>query len=188
MPGIRRLLVAGATAALALGVVMSPSPATADVSKGYIDADPGAQNDFEDEATLWTGSRYWNSNAVGVVQTILHAERILDTTDVDCAYGTTTANAVKTLQRRLGFTGSDVDGVVGPKTWARLDNRLVVGPVYNDSHEWIHYRTTGDWTRTKMFLRARVSDGTYFFRYYGLDAQADWKQALYRPLGGSACR
>ncbi|MBX9397156.1 peptidoglycan-binding protein [Streptomyces sp. TRM72054] len=137
---------------------------------------------------MWPGSPYWNSNAVGVVQTILHAERILDTTDVDCAYGTTTANAVKTLQRRLGFTGSDVDGVVGPKTWARLDNRLVVGPVYNDSHEWIHYRTTGDWTRLRVFLRARVSDGTYFFRYWGLDAQSEWRQALYRPLGGSACR
>lgn len=188
MPGIRRLLVAGATAALALGVVMSPSPATADVSTGYIDADPGAQNDFEDEATLWPGSPYWNSNAVGVVQNILKAEYILDFTDVDCAYGTTTANAVKTLQRRLGFTGSDVDGVVGRKTWDRLDNRLVVGPAYNDSQEWIHYRTTSGSTWTKLFLRARVSDGTYFFRYWGLDNQAEWRQALYHPLGGSACR
>ncbi|MGW0828293.1 peptidoglycan-binding domain-containing protein [Streptomyces sp. NPDC002845] len=188
MPRIRRILVAGATAVLAFGVVTSPSPAAADVSIGYIDADPGAQNDFQDEATLWTGSQYWNSNAVGVLQNILDAEDLLDKTDIDCAYGGVTVSAVKTLQRRLGFTGADVDGVVGRMTWGRIDNRLVVGAAYSNSHEWIHYRTTIGSTRTKMFLRARTSHGTYLFRYWGIDTKADWKQALYRPLGGSACR
>jgi putative peptidoglycan binding protein len=36
-------------------------------------------------------------------------------------FGPLTFSAVKALQARNGFTGKDLDGVVGPKTWALLD-------------------------------------------------------------------
>lgn len=39
---------------------------------------------------------------------------------VDGDFGNNTANVVKEFQRRVGFRGSDVDGIVGPMTRARL--------------------------------------------------------------------
>ncbi|MER7665814.1 peptidoglycan-binding domain-containing protein [Streptomyces sp. NPDC096193] len=188
MSRISRTLIAGA-AALAFGITLNTSPAAASVSRGYIDENAGAQNDFSDEATLWSGSSYGNSNAVGVIQAILYAEFIFDAQDVDCAYGSDTTWGVEQLQKRLGFTGADVDGVVGAKTWAKLDDRLVEGSVYSDSMLNIQYRATNG-TTPNLFLRARHSGGTYMFKYYGgnFGGNAAWKQALYRSLSGSECR
>ena len=45
--------------------------------------------------------------------------------DVDGDFGPLTEAAVKQFQRR---TGREVDGVVGPKTWAALSNAVVPAP------------------------------------------------------------
>lgn len=42
----------------------------------------------------------------------------------DGDFGDETVAAVKAFQKRVGFTGEDVDGVVGPKTRAALDKAL----------------------------------------------------------------
>lgn len=42
---------------------------------------------------------------------------------VDGHYGIITQGAVRDYQRSNGFTGKDVDGIVGPKTWAKLYNQ-----------------------------------------------------------------
>jgi peptidoglycan hydrolase-like protein with peptidoglycan-binding domain len=187
MSRISRTIIASA-AALAFSISLNTSPAAASVSKGYIDENAGAQNDFSDEATLWSGSSYWNSNSVGVIQSILYAEDITSHLDVDCAFGSTTTWGVEQLQKRLGFTGNDVDGVVGPKTWRKLDDRLIEGSNYSDSMQRIQYRTTQGITYN-LFLRARISGGTYMFYYYGgyFGGSAGWKQALYRSLSGREC-
>jgi hypothetical protein len=39
---------------------------------------------------------------------------------VDGHYGIITQGAVRDFQRECGFTGKDIDGIVGPKTWAKL--------------------------------------------------------------------
>ncbi|MBX9397160.1 peptidoglycan-binding protein [Streptomyces sp. TRM72054] len=187
MPRISRTIIAGA-AALAFSITLNTSPAAASVSRGYIDENAGAQNDFSDEATLWSGSSYRNSNSVGVVQAILYAEYIINAVDVDCFYGSTTTWGVKELQKKLGFTGNDVDGVVGPKTWRKLDDRLIEGSIYSDSMRYIKYRATNG-TTPNLFLRARVSGGTYMFKYYGgyFGGNEGWKQALYSSLSGREC-
>lgn len=187
MSRITRTIIASA-AALAFSISLNTSPAAASVSKGYIDENAGAQNDFSDEATLWSGSPYGNSNSVGVIQSILYAEFIIDHVDVDCAFGSTTTWGVEQLQKRLGFTGNDVDGVVGPQTWRKLDDRLIEGSNYSDSMQHIQYRSTMGLT-TNLFLRARHSGGTYMFHYYGgyHGGSAGWKQALYRSLSGREC-
>ncbi|MFG3182126.1 peptidoglycan-binding domain-containing protein [Streptomyces nigra] len=187
MSRISRTIIASA-AALAFSITLNTSPAAASVGRGYIDANAGAQNDFSDEATLWSGSSYQNSNSVGVIQAILYAEFIIDAQDVDCVYGSVTTWGVKELQKKLGFTGNDVDGAVGPKTWDKLDDRLVEGSNYSDSMQYIKYRATNG-TSPNLFLRARVSGGTYMFKYYGglFGGNAGWKQALYRSLSGREC-
>jgi hypothetical protein len=42
---------------------------------------------------------------------------------VDGSFGPATAAAVMAAQRSFGFTGPDVDGKAGPKTWPKLFNR-----------------------------------------------------------------
>lgn len=41
--------------------------------------------------------------------------------ETDGDFGPTTRNAVIAFQKAVGFMGKDVDGMIGPKTWAALD-------------------------------------------------------------------
>jgi hypothetical protein len=42
---------------------------------------------------------------------------------IDKSYGPVTRSAVTAFQHAAGFTGADLDGAVGPKTWPKLLNR-----------------------------------------------------------------
>ena len=46
---------------------------------------------------------------------------------VDCDFGSKTNDATITAQYKMGFTGSDVDGIVGVKTWTKTYSIMVTG-------------------------------------------------------------
>lgn len=46
---------------------------------------------------------------------------------IDCDFGTKTHDATITAQYKMGFTGSDVDGIVGVKTWTKIYSIMVTG-------------------------------------------------------------
>jgi peptidoglycan hydrolase-like protein with peptidoglycan-binding domain len=45
------------------------------------------------------------------------------TVTVDGVFGAATKTALQAFQRSAGFTGADVDGMTGPKTWPKLLHR-----------------------------------------------------------------
>ncbi|GAA1861599.1 peptidoglycan-binding domain-containing protein [Myceligenerans crystallogenes] len=139
----------------------SVAPASASEGQGKITGTGGVTDDFSDEATLWSGSRYWHSNASGLVQYILSRE-FIGQISMDCAYGGDTTYWVKEYQKRLGFTGSDVDGVVGPATWNRIDNRLVLGDYFSDTARYVRYNAIGG--ADGRLIRLIESTGDYYWR------------------------
>ena len=56
------------------------------------------------------------AQAIGVVAGLPAAASL----KVDGVYGDTTVNAIKAVQDHFGFTGRDLDGITGPKTWGVL--------------------------------------------------------------------
>jgi hypothetical protein len=58
-----------------------------------------------------------------LVEKALQAEGLLASAWVDGSYGTKTLGAYSTWQRRLGYTGSDADGIPGKTSLQRLGDR-----------------------------------------------------------------
>lgn len=72
-----------------------------------------------DGATLFVLKLGVTGALVAVWQTILNADLGL-TLDVSGAFDQATEDATKQWQTKQGFTGADVDGAVGPKTWTKF--------------------------------------------------------------------
>ncbi|MGW0824105.1 peptidoglycan-binding domain-containing protein [Streptomyces sp. NPDC002845] len=125
----RTRLAAAVTAAVATGALaVSASPAAATSSQGYFTGYGTTwTDDWSNEGTLSTGS-YKYSNATCLWQKILWAEGATesngtdyDYADIDGVFGPNTKYATKKLQSRWGL---DDDGLVGPLTLGRADNKL----------------------------------------------------------------
>lgn len=103
-----------------------------------------------------------------VLQRVLYEQAaytpyLINNGGVDGSYGNATKNAVMAFQSDRGFTGSNVDGKVGPMTWAVLQD-----DIRQTSTGYYRVKTTS----TDWFL--------YNAPYYPLD---DWR---YRTYVGSA--
>ncbi|GIM97324.1 peptidoglycan-binding domain-containing protein [Paractinoplanes toevensis] len=105
-------VVASATAAFATAA----DPAYANTAAGYISGAGVVTDDLNDEGTLSTSVNNFNG-AVWLWQSILIADGFLSTSGRDCQFGAGTKAATKLWQAAHGLTGSDADGVVGPKTF-----------------------------------------------------------------------
>ncbi|MEU9442891.1 endolysin [Streptomyces sp. NPDC048304] len=58
-----------------------------------------------------------------LVEKALHAEGLLDAQWVDGSYGSKTVGAYSSWQQRLGYTGSDADGIPGKTSLQRLGDK-----------------------------------------------------------------
>lgn len=67
-----------------------------------------------------------NNESVKALQSILKSKGYKNPENkvlkIDGDFGPSTEFCVKNYQRDIGFTGTSVDGIVGPKTWSRLLN------------------------------------------------------------------
>ncbi|MGW0560007.1 peptidoglycan-binding domain-containing protein [Streptomyces sp. NPDC003016] len=173
---IGKNLVALAACA-ALGVtVLSTSPASANISQGYVFGTGTITDDWGDEGPLWAGGRYQLSNAVGLWQYVLWAEgaieqngTVYDYSDIDCDFGDNTAYATKRLQARWGL---DADGEVGSNTFSIADNHL--------------RGSTGEVTyfgRARAVTFVRTSGGAYRFENPEAGVGSNWwETAKYDPF------
>lgn len=125
---IRAAVVAVMTV-ISLGIGAAPAYATS--AQGYIGGTGDILDDWDDEGTI---SRTTNSygNVVGLWQYILWADGAtkkdgtrFSLDDIDCQFGPTTEYATMKWQSMKGFTGADVDGFVGPKSWKKAGDSLV---------------------------------------------------------------
>ncbi|MCQ4206467.1 peptidoglycan-binding domain-containing protein [Streptomyces longispororuber] len=125
---VRTSLVALATCVVVGATALGTSPASANVSQGYIAGSGTIIDDWGDEGPLWSGSKYRTSNAAGLWQYVLWAEgateqngSAYDYADIDCDFGDNTTYATKKLQSRWGV---DPDGAVGSQTFSIADDHL----------------------------------------------------------------
>lgn len=109
-----------------------------------------------------------NSNGyVGLIQAILYGyntttRNYLGSYFADGSFGTGTYNAVVAFQVGYGFTGSNVDGKVGPLTWAALRRQL--SSSYKEDSFLYYY--------VNSFKTMRQDISTGYLRYYNYgDAQ-----------------
>ena len=104
---------------------------------------------------------------VGLIQAIMYGynsttRNYLGYKLADGEFGTGTYNAVRAFQVGYGFTGGDIDGKVGPKTWVALRNQL--SSSYKED-SFLYYYVNGSKT-----MRQDISTG--YLRYYNYgDAQ-----------------
>jgi len=161
--GRRRWTPAAAlvTTVLAAGLI-NPSMAQASVAQGVIAGSGVVTDDFGDEGTLSRNSPYNKSNAVGLWQTILEAEHLLDSDDVDCQFGPTTEAATKSYQRRFGLTA---DGLVGPNTWSKADNYLSSDNPTESPYATVYYDSPSSYVG---YLRRVTSTGHYMVYFNGV--------------------
>jgi hypothetical protein len=175
MSSISRAVMVGA-AALAFSLAINPSSATA-AGEGYIDADPGLSNGFEndwnDEGPLGQAS-YPTSNAVGLWQWVLYADGYLgSTSDIDCVFGAGTAAATRNWNREVGSPGTLDSGRAENLSFVNADNRLRFGGDYSSTLQYVYY---GSSARPVTFLRGKTDHGAYYFRN---PATGSWLSAVY---------
>lgn len=163
-----RLAAAGMGAAVVATLTVSASPASASASWGYVRG-VGAEfrNDWAAEGTV-SASSYARSNVACFWQYILWAEGadelgagsdtgVYDKSDIDGIFGANTTHATKNLQARWGL---DDDGLVGPNTFSKADDNLVLysGNTSNVNSEVIfHYE--GD--AHSFYVRRAPTSGNY---------------------------
>lgn len=128
----RSILVAVATAATML---IAPASATA-AGEGYVDADPGGQNDWGDEGPFGSGS-YPTADAVGLWQTVLYFDGRLDASDIDCVFG----------PRTIGATRGWNNTVFGAGGQASYDNALRAGLAWADNY----LTPAGTWSKNSEY-------------------------------------
>ncbi|MFJ8870368.1 hypothetical protein ACIRD6_32020 [Streptomyces sp. NPDC102473] len=175
MSKVSRAVATGA-AALAFALLINPSSATA-AGEGYIDADPGLSNGFEndwnDEGPLGQAS-YPTSNAVGLWQTVLYADGYLRyLSDIDCVFGPGTAEATRRWNREVGSPGTLESGRAEMLSFVNADNRLRFGGSYNSPLQYVYY---GSSARPVTFLRGKSDHGAYYFKN---PATGAWLSAVY---------
>ncbi|MEU6184304.1 peptidoglycan-binding domain-containing protein [Streptomyces coeruleorubidus] len=162
-------------------MVLSSTPASANVSQGVIYGGGKITDDWGDEGPL-SSSHYSTSHAVGLWQWVLYTEGVkeqdgtpFDQSDIDCAFGPNTTYATKQLQRKWGLAQ---DGIVGPDTFGKADNNLFRN---SDTQSTIYYQQS-DGGRTVKFLRVGTHSGgpgPYSFT----PPNNTWHRASYRDTG-----
>ncbi|WP_369171841.1 Tat pathway signal protein [Streptomyces sp. R28] len=153
------LLAAALTGALAISV----TPASANVSDGYVSGAYEFQDDFGDEGTLSVSS-HTHSNATALWQWILWAEGAKKSNgnafryaDIDCWFGSDTKSATVSLQRTLRL--DDIDGIVGNETFGAVDGNIeYVSTDYDSSTYRTKLRYAGD---ANAFFLYRSASGVY---------------------------
>ncbi|GAA3599715.1 hypothetical protein GCM10022223_14010 [Kineosporia mesophila] len=160
---MRRIAVGGAAVALALGTVGIGSPAQASVAQGYVAGAGVLTDDWGDEGTISATTRN-HSNAVFLWQAVLFADGYLtSTSQLDCWFGDTTKAATKRWQDDHNL--ADVDGIVGPATFGKADDKLFwsgteiryngsVTDIYNLSRDSSGYYELGSSTRKASYTNA----------------------------------
>lgn len=172
-------VVTGAISAVVAGALaLSPSPASAAKSDGYVRGYDSYKGDWSDEGTLQfdADATYDNNNAVCLWQKILWAEGAdetdgsnFDASDVDGQFGPNTLGATENLQAHWNL---GVDGVVGGDTFGRADDELKVTGGSEDRGEQLNMTYYGD---VHSFSVVRNSEGKYAFR----DGDDIWRIAGY---------
>lgn len=148
-----KVLGSGATvvATVLVAGLVSTTPAQASVSQGYIKGVAPVNDDWGDEGPL-SRTQHANSGATGLWQVVLYTYGYLASTDIDCQFGPKTEAATKSWQQAHGLTA---DGIVGPATFGRADNDLIV------SGGTLYYY--GSRRAVELW---QWSDGTYLFPRY----------------------
>ncbi|MGW6904603.1 peptidoglycan-binding domain-containing protein [Streptomyces sp. NPDC054940] len=166
------------TAAVFTGALaLTATPASANVSDGYVSGAYQFQDDFGDEGTLSTSS-HTHTNATALWQWILWAEGAkksdgdaLLRADIDCRFGSDTKSATVNLQRTLRL--DDIDGIVGNETFGAVDGNIeYVSTNYDSSTYRTKLRYTGD---ANSFHLYRSSTGVYQVAI----PNVGWKPASY---------
>ncbi|MEU3961166.1 peptidoglycan-binding domain-containing protein [Streptomyces buecherae] len=100
------------------------TPAHASVAQGAIYGSGTVTDDWGDEGPLST-TQYSFSNAVALWQAVLYADGYLTdwAADGDCRFGAKTRTATIAWQRDRGLSA---DGIVGPATFGKADDRLTL--------------------------------------------------------------
>ncbi|MCD7445231.1 peptidoglycan-binding protein [Streptomyces lincolnensis] len=149
---------------------MSATPASANVSDGYVSGAGNLFDGWDDEGTV---SRYSHasSHAVCLWQQVLNVEDYGHRCEIDGIFGPTTETRTKPLQSRWGLTA---DGIVGEDTWSKAGESLGYGQLVNDGpHRHYRMRYTG---ATDDFVLYRGETGRHGF--YEL-ANENWRVASY---------
>ena len=128
MRGTKRIAVI-VGAALTVTLLLTGSPAHATTAEGWFAGTGVITDDWGDEGLLST-SHNRVSHATKLWQLVLVADGAIeqdgttyDLSDVDCDFGPNTAYATRRWQSAHGV-GSD--GIVGPQTLGRADNKLAL--------------------------------------------------------------
>ncbi|RDD85104.1 hypothetical protein [Streptomyces parvulus] len=174
MSKLHRVATAAASA-LAFSLLINPSTATA-AGEGYIDADPGLnngyENDWNDEGPLGQ-SNYPTSNAVGLWQWILWSDGYLRyVSDIDCVFGSGTASATRQWNLDKSFDTLH-SSRAEQQSFTNADNGLRFGGSYNSTLQYVYY---GSSARPVTFLRGKSDHGAYYFKN---PATGSWLSAVY---------
>ncbi|HET9140341.1 hypothetical protein [Actinophytocola sp.] len=122
---LKKRLCAGTVVFLTIfaTVVVTPVPASANVSQGYVlgvGFGDDALDDWDDEGPL-SVSENLHSNVVAMWQQVLWADGLLPWSGIDCWFGSQTAEATRTWKRRNNL---DDNGIVGWRALQKVRARF----------------------------------------------------------------
>jgi peptidoglycan hydrolase-like protein with peptidoglycan-binding domain len=123
----RSVAIAIAAGALLFGGTVPAAIATPGGS-GYVDGNGGSNptDDWAGEGLLGE-SYHRNSGATGLWQAFLAGRGLLSANEIDCHFGSDTAEATREFQANNGLSP---DGVVGAATFGKADDKLTdLGPL-----------------------------------------------------------
>jgi hypothetical protein len=137
---LRKAVVPAVSAATALGLTLTlagPAAANGTYSgRAYVYGAGTVLDDLNNEGVVsQTTNRV--SNATCMWQTILYANGYLPASEVDGAFGPTTAAATKKFQRDKGITA---DGSAGRNTWKKAGTRVFDGGPQADGWHFVIYK------------------------------------------------
>ncbi|MFG2732554.1 peptidoglycan-binding protein [Streptomyces canus] len=144
--------------------VLSPSPASAAASDGYVRGYGEWEGDWGDEGEI-TRWAFDDSNAACLWQKVLWAEgarevdgTTFDQADIDGDFGSNTERATEWLQAKWNL--QYFDGRAGPESFGRADNNIRYSSGSEGSGEQLDLVYRGAvWS----FSLRRDGDGTYSF-------------------------
>ncbi|MDQ0750770.1 hypothetical protein QF034_005001 [Streptomyces africanus] len=169
--------VLGAAMVTTLG--LAASPASAKVSDGWIRGYAKFSDDWDDEGELSRTSAWRSSNATCLWQRILWAEgayatnydgKIFEEDHIDGDFGWRTLYSTIDLQKKLG---ESADGIVGEKTFSRVNKHMYKIGGSTDSERTLYLRYEG---KKHTFDLRRNTEGKYVFP----DRKGDSRQAGYK--------